>query len=75
MDARIWQLGPDPIDDPGDRHQLLLDDRAFAGHVANDLDGRAIGREEAGLGRGDERVDDLVEPSAAPSRRPSRAPP
>ena len=64
----MWTLAPGQaragrVDDRGHRHELLLDHVALAGDVADDLDGRAVGRDDAGRlrGREHERVDDAVE--------------
>ena len=54
---------PRGVHDRRDRHELLLDDIGFARDVADDLDGRAVGRDDARrlCRRKYERVDDAVE--------------
>ena len=61
VDLGVGEPGAHRVDDRRHRDEPLRDHRALAGDVADDLDGRAVRRDEARLRTGDERVDDLVE--------------
>jgi hypothetical protein len=61
VDRRVGHSRPCAVDDRLDRGEQALDLRILARDVADDLDRRPVGRDEASLRRRREGIDELVE--------------